>query len=162
MQPRAERHARIEHDLDRAIRAGRLRPRRTHDEAADAQRGELRLPRLEPVLFLDLLRRKLADRPEPECLEMAKRVPDVIHLRDDLAVVEEVRLHGVVEPAARLDRQIHRDALMPDARQDLAHGLDGLGVDRDRDLKPASSRRHYSPPMASLMRSNIVRASSAL
>src|SRR6185503_941338 len=162
MQARAERHARIEHDLDHAVRVARLGPRRAHEETADAQRRELRLPRLEPVLLFDLLRGELADRPEPERLEVAERIANVVHLRDDLAVVEEVRLHGVIESAARLDRKVDGDALMTDPREDLAHGLDGLSVGGDGDLEPTSFWRHYSPPMASLMRSNIVRASSAL
>jgi hypothetical protein len=65
---------------------------------------------------------------------VAERVANVVHLRHDLAVVEQVRLHGVVEAPARLDRQIDRDALMTDAREDLAHGLDGLSVCGDREL----------------------------
>jgi hypothetical protein len=72
---------------------------------------------------------------------MTEGVAHVVHLRDGFAVLEQVRLHRVIHPTARLEREIDGDALMADAREDLAHGLHRFGAGGHAQLQPAA-RRH--------------------
>ena len=99
MKAGAERHARIERDGDRPGHA-RVRPRRSHEEPADLNGRDGRLPGLEPILVLDLADRELADWSEAEGLEMPKRVTRVRDLREGVRVVDEIRLDDVIRAAA--------------------------------------------------------------
>src|SRR5512143_757961 len=159
METGAEGHAGIEHDGDR-IAARHLDPRRSYEEPSYPKRRELGLPRLEPVFLLDLARDELADRTETEGLQVPERVLRVVHLGDAFGIHRHVRLHDVIRAAARLDGKLDRDALMTDAREDLAHRFHRFRVRGHRDLEPAELWGAHSPPMASLIRSNTPRASS--
>jgi hypothetical protein len=50
-------------------------------------------------------------------------------------VVDEVCLHDMQRGG--LERLFHRDAVVANASEDLAHRFDRLRVRRDRDLEPA-------------------------
>jgi len=133
MQPRAEGHARIERQHDGITGIG-VGPRGPHEERADPNGFERRLPGLEPRLLLDLADREVADRPEAEGLEVAERIADAAHADARDAVVDQIRLHDMERTG--LQRLLDRDAVVADATEDLAHRLDRLNVGRDRDLEP--------------------------
>jgi len=116
------------------------------EETADPHGRDRRLPGLEPVLVIDSANGELPDRPEPERLEVAERVARVRYLGERVTVLDEIRLHGVIRSAARLDGQIDGDTVVAEAAQDLAHGFDRLGMRRDGDLEPADPRRASSHP----------------
>jgi hypothetical protein len=71
---------------------------------------------------------------------MTERVTHVVHLRDDLAVLQQICLDRVLSTANRFERQVDGDALMADARQDLGDRLDRLRTGGYDDLQPCSSR----------------------
>jgi len=139
MEPGAECHPGVEHERDRAIVA-RVRPGWTDEERADANRRERFLPGLEPIRVFDLTHRELADRPEAESLEMSERVAHIGDLREGLRILDEIRLHGVIGAARRVEGQLDGDAVVTETAQDLADRFDSLGVGGDRDLEPARMR----------------------
>ena len=116
------------------------------EETADPHGHDRRLPGLEPVLVIDGADGELPDRPEPERLEVAERVARVRYLGERVTVLDEIRLHGVIRSAARIDGQVDGDTVVAEAAQDLAHGFDRLGMRRDGDLEPADPRRASSHP----------------
>ena len=139
METGAKRHPRIQRDGDRAFLL-RVGPRRPDEEPADMDRRDRRLPCLEPVLVVDRADRELTDRSEAERLQVAKRVAGIGDLRDGIHILDEIRLHGVIGAPTRRDRNLHRDAVVPVATQDLADRLDRLRVGGNGDLEPADTR----------------------
>src|SRR3989442_9008918 len=145
METGAERHARVERDGDGMGRA-RIRPGRAHEESADADRRDCRLPSLEPVLVLDFANGELADGSQTEGLEVPERIACVGDLRGGIYVLDEVRLHRVISAATRRDGNVDGDAVVTVATQDLAHRFDRLRVGGNGDLEPARSRRARCRP----------------
>jgi len=138
MQAGPEGHAGIERQHDGLARIG-VGPCRPHEERADADRLERRLPGLEPLLIGDLADLQLADRTEAERLQVPERVADASHADAGDLVVHEVRLHDRERRA--VERLLDGHAVVAHAPEDLAHGVDRLRVGRDRDLEPADLRR---------------------
>ncbi len=80
VQPGPERHPRVEGQDDVVGRAPVAPPGRSDDQPpADAHDREVGLPGVGPVGLLDDPRPELADRPQPERLEMAERLGDLGH-----------------------------------------------------------------------------------
>ncbi len=73
VQPRPERHARIQREHDVVRRPPVPPPGRPDDEpTADAEHGEMRFPGVRPVGLVDHARLEFADRAQVERLEMAR------------------------------------------------------------------------------------------
>src|SRR5260221_9862538 len=134
MEAGAEGNAWVERQHDRVARVD-VGPGRAHQERSDADRLERRLPGLEPVLVLDLLDQQVADRTEPERLQMAERVAHAAHTDARDVVVDEVGLHEVQRVS--LERLLDGDAVVADPAEDLAHRFDRFSVRGYRDLEPA-------------------------
>ena len=128
-------------------------PGRTDDHpAADPKHREVGLPGFGPIGLVDEPRSEIADRPEPERLEMAERLG---HARDGPIEAGPIA-RGQVGPddgrATRVDPRpealvdeleggLDRDAPRRDATEDLADGLDGFDVRVDRELQPGGRCR---------------------
>ena len=109
----------------------------------------MRLPGVGPVGLLDEPRLEVADRPQPERLEMAE-----VALRpldgganrrdvDDRQVRPDQRRPGEVDARRQalvdqLERRLDARPARRRPRQDLGHGLDGLVVGGDRELQPGA------------------------
>ena len=123
------------------------RPAGHHDDATDALRDVVRLPRLGPVLVGDRADPKLPDPAQPEGLEMPQRalggldggvgtglVGDVGD--DRVARVRILADHELVVGIAHEARRLH-DRAGRDPAEDLGDGLHGLHVGVDGQLEPA-------------------------
>ena len=150
MQPGPERHPRVEREDDVAGLAPVASPGRSDDQPpSDAHDREVGLPGIGPVGLLDDPRPQLADRSQPERLEMAERLGDLCHgpvgsgpvaCRD---VGADDRRPARIEPRAQalvdeLERGLHRGPTRRRPPEDLADGLDRLDVGLDRQLEPGA------------------------
>ena len=170
MQPGPERHARVEREDDVVGRPAVAPPGRPDDQPpADAHDREVRLPGIRPVGFLDDPGPQLADRAQPERLEVAERLGHLGRgsLRGRPVARREVgpddRRPARVEPRSetlvdQLERRLDRRPAGRRPTEDLADRLDRLDVRLDRQLQPgaraaAPSRTtpsvNYSPSFSS-------------
>ena len=171
MEPGPERHPRVEREDDIVGPAPVAPPGRPDDQPpADAHDREVRLPGLGPVGLVDDPRAELADRPQPECLEVTERGRDLGHGAVGRGAVAcrqvgpDGRRPGRVDPRAKalvdeLERRLDRRPARSRPAEDLADGLDRLDVRLDRQLQPGAGaalarrrgvgRAHPSPSFSS-------------
>ena len=153
MEAGPERHPRVEREDDIVGRAAVAPPGRADDQpAADPHDREVRLPGVGPVGLLDDPRAQLADRTQPERLEMTERLG---HLGSrpfggGPVASREIGTHdrrpARIEPRAetlvdQLERRLDRRPAGRRATEDLADRLDRLDVRLDRQLQPRARRR---------------------
>ena len=139
------------------------------DPPPDAQDREVRLPGLGPVGLVDDARPELADRPQPERLEVAERLGD---LGDGALggggiagrqVGPDRRRPGRVDARAEalvdeVEGRLDGRAAGRDPAEDLADGLDRLDVGLDRELEPGAGPRSASRRRPALTRARASRA----
>ena len=151
VQAGPERHPRVEGEDDVVRPRSVPAPGRPDDDPpTDAQHREVRLPGVGPVRLVDDARPELADRPQPERLEMAERLG---HLRDGPSAAAAVARGHVgaddrrprrVDPRPEplldeVERRLHGRAAGRDPAEDLADRLDRLEVGLDRELEPRAA-----------------------
>ncbi len=153
MEPGPEGHPGIEREDDVAGRPAMAPPGRSdHEPASDPEDGEVRLPGVGPVLLVDDPGLERTDRAQPEGGEMAERGLGSRHAlpgRGRVAgrqVGPDDRRTIRVDPGAKtflneLEGGFDRRPAGREPGQDLADGLDGLGVGRHRQLEPGALRR---------------------
>ena len=112
MQAGPECHARVERDDDLALGRDVLAPGRADDDPSpDAQDREVLLPGARPVLLVDERDLELADRPQPERLEVPEPRPGVLDRRLGGATVLRREVGAHRRGPRRIDvvpRALHR------------------------------------------------------
>ncbi len=158
VQAGPERHPRVEGEDDVVRLAVVPAPGRPDDQpAADAQHREIGLPGGGPVLLVDDPGAQLADRPQPERLEVAERFG---HLGDGgLGRGRVARGHvsadhgrprdvdaGAEPLVDEIERGFDRRPAARDPAEDLADRFDRLEVHLDRELEPRAGTARATRP----------------